>query len=1038
MKRKRTPDLVHSDDDISLFISRFTTGHWAMQGEVNMEKCTTQYIPPNEKCHLTPKLVKRHLDTEITLASYTITRENTCRFLVIDFDIDTLTAKAAIGAPGSAAAKKARKEALKKIQEEVSETIMKMGEKLRINRDQILIERSGVKGYHLWLFFEEEVPSVDTYKMTRILSNELDLAGYEIYPMQPAGDDTKPGSLIKLPLGVNRKNWERCLILDDNFEPVAEGQWNALRDVVPISTTHMTNILKLQDTEVDRVEDDDMDDISQIGGSIDRMISKCQALQIIADRSENANPDDGEVNLSHDERLCILSLFKKFGVVGASRIHEFLQNADNYDMDKTNNIIANSGAIKPMCCETMIQRGICQGECENIRNCGGRSPIKLALSSSRQGKAGTYILNTLAEIENPVICHKNIRVDFTTCSLIDSPYYSSKRVVFKPCDNTTCPDYEEKCICADRDEKKIVIVGVDSKTHIQVYGVDDKKSISFAKCQVEGCSKPDRLRLHGTPEKYVVQPFTCSNIVYSLSEEMFKTKTPEEEEEEGKTVAAKEMKDYLAFFLGSSLETSKTYRGYGTVLPNPHNQSITILFNKVEPLNSQIDDFEINESNEDLFEQFKSMTIEEKINDIRDNVALIYGRDEVIMSILLTHFSALEFSFNNAPISKGWMETILIGDSGQAKSVLTLRLLDYIGLGKINSSNSSAAGLIGGVERAQNKSYINWGAIPRANKSLIFLDEVQNLNWETVSQLRTIRQHGYADVNKIVKGKHEAKVRLICAANPMPKDKTLAEFKYGAEALATVFGTPDIRRFDLACFLNEGDTDKAYVNKLNDSVDPIVTREMIRTALMWVWSRKPHQIQISMDVTKTILKGAVYLSDKFDVGSVPLCNAADMREKLARMVVAVAGFRLATPDRENLIPEVSDVDFVVKMLDDMYSHKSVGLDMLNIEKRKEANVDELQYQELKQYIHSDGYSKMRKIINGLIDMDGIRASDLAGWARASSDEMSKIIAVLNKYQMIKLGQFGQYSAKPKLLKFERMLREEEREEDTGGGYDTVF
>lgn len=1038
-KRKELP---YTDDDISLFISRFTTGHWAMQGDVNLDKGTTQYIPPSEKGHLTPNLVKKHLDTEITLAGYTITRENTCRFLVIDFDIDSITAKLAIGSPGSAAFKKARKDALIKIREEVSDAVIKISDILKISRDQMLIERSGVKGYHIWVFFEEDVPARDAYRLTRILSTEIGLKGYEIYPMQPSGNDTSPGSLIKLPLGVNRKNWERCLFLDDNFEAVPEGQWAALQNVVPISSSQMSDLMKLKDTEADRVEDDDIDDVSKIGGSIDTMINSCAALTAIKEKALNASKDDGYINLSHDERLCILSLFAKFGVVGKSRIHEFLQNTDNYDHEKTNKHIEGCDLI-PMRCDTMRDRGICDKECDNIIRCNGKSPIKLAMTGDRRGKEGVYVLNSLAEIENPIICNKQVRVDFTVNSLIDSPFYSTKKLSFKACSPTTCPDFEEKCGCPQRDAIKTVKIPTSSKMHIQMYGVDDKKALSLLKGRIVGCTKPDKLQLHGKAEKFVVQPFTCSNIVYSVdrekmeeqyAEEDLVSKAKEDAAAGNETVAAKEMKDYMTFFLGSTLETSKIYRGYGTVLPNPHNQSITLLFDKVEPLDSQIDNFKIDDTNIEDFEKFKALTLEEIIDDLNNNVAFIYGRSEVTLAILLTHFSVLGFSFNNTPVSKGWVDSLIIGDTGQAKSLLVNRILDYIGLGNSTGANISYAGLLGGIERVQNKSYINWGLIPRCNKGLVFLDEIQNLKSEIMYNLRTVRGDGFAEVTKIVKGRHEAKVRLICAANPMPASRNMSDFKYGAMSLLSVpgLGGPDIRRFDIACFVNAADTNKDDINKFNKAKKPLISRNMIRTAVLWAWARKPEDIIFSEAVTRRILEGAGFLSDKYDVSSagVSLCNTGDMRESLARLTVSLAAVRLRTPDNVRLIPEVKDVEDIINYLDSVYSHPSVKLDVLVAEKRRESDMDEAQFEELKSYMNTPGYEKMHKVIIGFLDIgvQGIRAHDLGGWAQASGDEMSRIVAVLNKYQLITMSGFGAYSPTPKLSKLNSMLIEDNQAE----------
>lgn len=1026
-----------TDDNVNLFISRFSTGRYSTQDNPDPITGRAGYGAP-VKGHLNSTLVNKHLNAEITLASTAITTNNTCGFVVIDFDMNTFVAKDSIVEPTRQNKKKYQEE-LVKMQAKVTDTIYRLSEELKINRDQILIEKSGHKGYHLWMFFAEEVPARDAYMMTRVIAQELDLANLEIFPKQISGDDQKPGALIKIPLGVNKKNMERCLFLDDKFENYLD-QWDVLAKVVPIGANQLNNLLKLKETEAARVEDDNIEDITMVGGSMESMISKCAVLTEFQERTRGADKDSGNTNFTHPERVAMLTLLKRFGTAGVAKIHEWLSVTDNYDPGECDKYIGNSN-LKPITCERLRDEGICLKECDAIVLARGRSPIKLAMMGSRRSRDDIYVLNSLAEIENPILCAKTVRVDFTVSALVDAPYYSTRKVTYAPCSSNTCPEFVEggegdkkrdkpsKCTCENAGALKTVLMDNQSKEHIQFYGADDKTVNMLIRSKVLGCGAPNKLIPHGDPEKVIVQPFAAANVVRMLGQEEEQIDplefAKEERKERIERSAAKENKDYTTFFMGNSLETSKSYRGYGTVLPNPKDQSITLLFNKVEPLNGQTDGFTINEQNRGLFDAFRGMTVAEKIKDLRESVTFIHGRDELILAALLVHFSVLEFNFNNAPLSRGWVELMIIGDSGQAKSTMIERIVNYAGLGRIEYSNVSIAGLIGGVNKLQNKQFLQWGVLPRCNKGLIFLDEIQNLPPELWAQLRTVRTFGIAKVSKIEHGEHETRVRMICAANAKPFDKNLADFKYGATSLSSVLNPADIRRFDFACFLSEKDLDKDYANQLNEAKTPTISREMLRTAILWAWSRKSGDIVFSPDVTKRILEVSKILSDKYGgSNNVPLCNASDMREKIARLTVAYAALNLRSSDYIKLEPIVSDVDFILHYLDTIYSHPNVALDMDSHDKRRASEVDDGEYKELAGYLADAAYSKMEKAIEGLTSMAEVRAGDLAGWAGASHEEMAKIMAMLNKYQLLELRKYGTYSATPKLIRLYKRLKKE--------------
>lgn len=1025
---KRIP-LQFTDDNVNLFISRFNTGRLSCQNALIKNTGVVGYTPIG-KIDLNAELVTRHLKGEETYGAYIITPQNTCKFAVIDFDVDTLTARQSITKPGDRKAKEKLNEALIAVQAVVRDVLKNASEKLMIDRGQMLVERSGSKGYHIWLFFAEPVEAVKAWRLTRVLSGELGLDKVEMFPVQQSADDEHPGSLIKLPMGIHKKTNERCLFLDDNFEPQLD-QWMALQNTTPINAAQLNNLLKLQETEADRIEDDSVDDVTTIGGSIDRMIDSCAALKELRAKSERPDESTGLINLTHNERLVLLSLFGKFGEVGRLKIHQFIKNTHNYNQDKTERAILSS-TMAPMRCCKLQEYGICRKECQAIVDAGGTSPIKLSVDKSKSSTSA-LVLHSLAEIENPVLCRRRVRVEFVVTAMMDNPYCSIKKATFKPCEGGNCAAWDD-CTFETKTGSKVVTVNNNRKEHIQMYGADDSKALGIVRRMV-GCPSPRNLQLESM-EDHIVQPFACGNIIKmpgQVSED--EEESADADSSKKKATAAKENKDYIAFFLGNSLETSKVYRGWGTVLPNPLDRALTILFDKVEPIYGQIDNFEVTEANRPNFELFKAMTLEEKIEDIRENIAMIRDRDNYLFAIMLTHFSVLDFVFNSVRMRKGWLELIAIGDSGQAKSLMVEKIVEYIGLGRIEGSNASLAGLLGGVNKLQNKSYLQWGVFPKCNKGLLFLDEVQKFHADIWNQLRTARTTGVAKIIKINQGEHESRVRLICAANPKPQEKLLTEFKYGALALASVLEPPDIRRFDLACFLGLKDLDqkKDLVNVYNNPQPPRLGRKILRDAIMWAWSRKLEHIIISKEVTEKILKVSKQLSDKFDSPAVPLCNRSDMREKLARMVVACAAMHMRTDDYVHLKPTLEDVDIIVKFLTDLYSHPNVALDAEAAEKRNESDIDDYQYDEIKNIIISDRYKKLKKVMDGFTTMKELRPQDLASWVDIKQDEMSKIVTLLGQYNLICMSQnrSGVYQATAKLRHLLKRLNAEKEAENGG-------
>ena len=240
-------------EKIDLFLSLFTGREdvYAKYWE-NSKKGTKGYVPAcyNQWTSLCPKssghkmkcgecptqsfaafdadAVYKHLRGDLTIGAYPMLPEETCKFLAFDFDgkdCDPADLRQDVAA----------------IRENCIENDINIATE---------ISRSG-KGYHLWIFFDEAIPtsiarkfgsSIITYTMSK--HHNLRLKTYDrLIPSQ----DTLPqggfGNLIALPLqGLSRK-LKRTVFVDESFTPYAD-QWAFLHDVKKYTLDEIENFIR--------------------------------------------------------------------------------------------------------------------------------------------------------------------------------------------------------------------------------------------------------------------------------------------------------------------------------------------------------------------------------------------------------------------------------------------------------------------------------------------------------------------------------------------------------------------------------------------------------------------------------------------------------------------------------------------------------------------------------------------------------------------------------------------------------------------------
>jgi hypothetical protein len=177
---QRSEIRVFADMLASRFVSRRDL--FARQLEDGRYCCVRK---PLEERHLIS-----HLKGEITLGTYVLNQDSQTRFAVIDADDDLQLARLA----------------------DISMSLAGRGMPSYFEASR--------RGGHLWFFFDQSVPGKLARRFGKSLLASNDLEDIELFPKQDQLGDG-PGSLIRLPFGVHRKDGQRYGFIDPGGEPIA-------------------------------------------------------------------------------------------------------------------------------------------------------------------------------------------------------------------------------------------------------------------------------------------------------------------------------------------------------------------------------------------------------------------------------------------------------------------------------------------------------------------------------------------------------------------------------------------------------------------------------------------------------------------------------------------------------------------------------------------------------------------------------------------------------------------------------------------------
>lgn len=174
---------------------------------------------------LTKEDMIEHIRGNKTLAPYQLSTENTVKYMEFDVDIQK-------NGPATI--------------EQAQETVIYLCKKITrmFGPYSCMVEISGSKGYHIWMFFNDQLAARYAYALGHYIAESRehpDGIEVEVFPKQVT--QTGYGSATRLPFGIHRKTNVRGVIVDNTFTPHKD-QYEAFKRVISIDVNNVFEVLQ--------------------------------------------------------------------------------------------------------------------------------------------------------------------------------------------------------------------------------------------------------------------------------------------------------------------------------------------------------------------------------------------------------------------------------------------------------------------------------------------------------------------------------------------------------------------------------------------------------------------------------------------------------------------------------------------------------------------------------------------------------------------------------------------------------------------------
>lgn len=174
---------------------------------------------------LTTASIRQHIEGTKTVGVYQLANDDTVKWLCLDIDIDGNNPRVALNISAE------------QLRRDVQEHTRKLVARLKTFGCPFLVEDSGNRGYHIWVFFTEPVNAKYAMSFGRYINQQDDPPPHlhvEVFPKQ-IGERTF-GNLVKMPLGIHQKTSQPTQFVNSWFKPYSDlDQWDLLENVQTVS-----------------------------------------------------------------------------------------------------------------------------------------------------------------------------------------------------------------------------------------------------------------------------------------------------------------------------------------------------------------------------------------------------------------------------------------------------------------------------------------------------------------------------------------------------------------------------------------------------------------------------------------------------------------------------------------------------------------------------------------------------------------------------------------------------------------------------------
>lgn len=451
------------------------------------------------------------------------------------------------------------------------------------------------------------------------------------------------------------------------------------------------------------------------------------------------------------------------------------------------------------------------------------------------------------------------------------------------------------------------------------------------------------------------------------------------------------------------LENGRKYQiTYKTVQHPLRQQELVLIAKDVLPVDNILQDFKINtivKNSISIFKQRNEESVDDAMNRLYEyDKGYIGGEADknITQTVDLVYNSPLHIKVGRQ-IIRGAVDAFMVGETRTGKSKAAKVKREQYDLGSIiNLKTTTVQGLVGGTNKATNKTKI--GLLPREHKNLVVLEEFSSMNDNAfIKAMTEIRSSGRVRIVRVDSDLQvPCQLRMLTISNPKPtqggSDKPLHSYPNGISVITELIPTPeDIARYDFFTLVPEPDE---YISFLEEDFEKIPV-ESYRNRVRWVWTRRPEDILMTVDVQKHLWKASEELNKKYNTHVRLFGTEAWM--KVARIAVAAAGMLVSTtPEFDKIVVRTEHIDWAKNFFIRMYDNPVFKLAQFVTEQRKYSEVDDSLVKDLQ-----DMYVRHATLFNFLETTSGVTRATLRDISGMNNEEFSILLNEMARLYLFK-------------------------------------